>query len=191
MGDQDKVNNKIEDIGGQAKEKIGQATGDEELEAPGSRRPGQGRHQAGRREGQGRVQELASPDLEAPRDPLDRRGASLCSVGCAGRLNDSAGRAAPRWYEAIRRTSRVSFAIARHGLDCCDRLWTLCSTRAAARPAERPRPRHNDGSGRSPLAMRRGGMCRMISGPRCAGSSPMPDRGGAPSSGARLVRRSG
>jgi uncharacterized protein YjbJ (UPF0337 family) len=35
MGDQDKVNNKIEDIGGQAKEKIGQATGDEELEAQG------------------------------------------------------------------------------------------------------------------------------------------------------------
>jgi uncharacterized protein YjbJ (UPF0337 family) len=35
MGDQDKVNNKIEDIGGQAKEKIGRATGDEELEAQG------------------------------------------------------------------------------------------------------------------------------------------------------------
>jgi uncharacterized protein YjbJ (UPF0337 family) len=35
MGDQDKVNNKIEDIGGQAKEKIGQATGDEDLEAQG------------------------------------------------------------------------------------------------------------------------------------------------------------
>ncbi len=35
MGDQDKVNNKLEDIQGQAKEKIGQATGDEELEAQG------------------------------------------------------------------------------------------------------------------------------------------------------------
>ena len=35
MGDQDKVNNKIEDIGGQAKEKIGRATGDEDLEAQG------------------------------------------------------------------------------------------------------------------------------------------------------------
>jgi uncharacterized protein YjbJ (UPF0337 family) len=35
MGDQDKMNNKIEDIRGQAKEQIGKATGDEELEAQG------------------------------------------------------------------------------------------------------------------------------------------------------------
>jgi uncharacterized protein YjbJ (UPF0337 family) len=35
MGDQDKMNNKLEDIGGQAKEKIGQVTGDEDLEAQG------------------------------------------------------------------------------------------------------------------------------------------------------------
>jgi uncharacterized protein YjbJ (UPF0337 family) len=35
MGDQDKLNNKLEDIGGEAKEKIGQATGDKDLEAQG------------------------------------------------------------------------------------------------------------------------------------------------------------
>ena len=35
MGDQDKLNNKIEDIRGEAKERIGRATGDEELEAQG------------------------------------------------------------------------------------------------------------------------------------------------------------
>ncbi len=35
MGDQDKMNNKIEDIGGKAKEQVGKVTGDEELEAQG------------------------------------------------------------------------------------------------------------------------------------------------------------
>jgi uncharacterized protein YjbJ (UPF0337 family) len=35
MGDQDKMNNKLEDIGGQAKEQVGKVTGDEDLEAQG------------------------------------------------------------------------------------------------------------------------------------------------------------
>ncbi len=37
MGTDDKVDNKVEELGGKAKEKIGQATGDEELEAQGDR----------------------------------------------------------------------------------------------------------------------------------------------------------
>jgi uncharacterized protein YjbJ (UPF0337 family) len=37
MGNDDKVNNKVEEIGGQAKEKIGDATGDESLQAQGER----------------------------------------------------------------------------------------------------------------------------------------------------------
>jgi uncharacterized protein YjbJ (UPF0337 family) len=35
MGTDDKVNNKAEELKGKAKEKVGQATGDEELEAEG------------------------------------------------------------------------------------------------------------------------------------------------------------
>jgi uncharacterized protein YjbJ (UPF0337 family) len=37
MGADDKTNNKIEDIQGQAKEKVGQATGDDELRRQGER----------------------------------------------------------------------------------------------------------------------------------------------------------
>jgi uncharacterized protein YjbJ (UPF0337 family) len=35
MGDEDKMKNKVEDIGGQAKEQVGKVTGDEDLEAQG------------------------------------------------------------------------------------------------------------------------------------------------------------
>ncbi len=35
MGNDDKTQNKVEEIGGQAKEKIGQATGDDNLERQG------------------------------------------------------------------------------------------------------------------------------------------------------------
>ena len=35
MGTDDKIDNKVEEFGGKAKEKVGQATGDEELEAQG------------------------------------------------------------------------------------------------------------------------------------------------------------
>jgi len=35
MGNDDKTQNKVDEIGGQAKEKIGQATGDENLERQG------------------------------------------------------------------------------------------------------------------------------------------------------------
>jgi len=37
MGQDDKTNNKVEEIGGSAKEKIGAATGDEALERQGER----------------------------------------------------------------------------------------------------------------------------------------------------------
>ena len=37
MGQDDKTNNKVEEIGGSAKEKIGAATGDEALEHQGER----------------------------------------------------------------------------------------------------------------------------------------------------------
>ena len=36
MGTDDKIDNKAEELGGKAKEKVGQATGDEELEAQGN-----------------------------------------------------------------------------------------------------------------------------------------------------------
>jgi len=35
MGTDDKIDNKAEELGGKAKEKVGKATGDEELEAQG------------------------------------------------------------------------------------------------------------------------------------------------------------
>ena len=35
MGTDDKIDNKVEELGGKAKEKVGRATGDEELEAQG------------------------------------------------------------------------------------------------------------------------------------------------------------
>ena len=35
MGTDDKIDNKAEELGGKAKEKVGRATGDEELEAQG------------------------------------------------------------------------------------------------------------------------------------------------------------
>ena len=35
MGIDDKINNKMEDLGGKAKEGVGRATGDEELQAQG------------------------------------------------------------------------------------------------------------------------------------------------------------
>ena len=35
MGTDDKIDHKVEELGGKAKEKVGQATGDEELEAQG------------------------------------------------------------------------------------------------------------------------------------------------------------
>lgn len=37
MARDEKIDNKVEELGGKAKEKIGQATGDEELEAQGER----------------------------------------------------------------------------------------------------------------------------------------------------------
>jgi uncharacterized protein YjbJ (UPF0337 family) len=37
MGTDDKMDHKLEELGGKAKEKVGQATGDEELEAQGDR----------------------------------------------------------------------------------------------------------------------------------------------------------
>ena len=37
MGTDDKINNKIEDLGGKAKEAVGSATGDEALEKQGDR----------------------------------------------------------------------------------------------------------------------------------------------------------
>lgn len=37
MGTDDKMDHKVEELGGKAKEKVGQATGDEELEAQGDR----------------------------------------------------------------------------------------------------------------------------------------------------------
>ncbi|MHA6625064.1 CsbD family protein [Pseudonocardia sichuanensis] len=37
MGTDDKMDHKLEEFGGKAKEKVGQATGDEELEAQGDR----------------------------------------------------------------------------------------------------------------------------------------------------------
>ena len=58
MGIDDKINNKMEDLGGKAKEGVG--TRDRRRGAPGAGRgrPGQVRPEAGRREGQGRLQEL-------------------------------------------------------------------------------------------------------------------------------------
>ncbi|MFD1529151.1 CsbD family protein [Pseudonocardia aurantiaca] len=35
MGTDDKIDNKVEELGGKAKEKVGEATGDEELETQG------------------------------------------------------------------------------------------------------------------------------------------------------------
>ena len=37
MGTDDKMDNKLEELGGKAKETVGRATGDEELEAQGDR----------------------------------------------------------------------------------------------------------------------------------------------------------
>jgi uncharacterized protein YjbJ (UPF0337 family) len=37
MGTDDKMDHKLEELGGKAKEKVGEATGDEELEAQGDR----------------------------------------------------------------------------------------------------------------------------------------------------------
>jgi len=37
MGHDEKIDHKLEELGGKAKEKIGEATGDEELEAQGDR----------------------------------------------------------------------------------------------------------------------------------------------------------
>ena len=54
MGFDDKVENKGEELKGQAKEAAGAVTGDDELKNEGTRRPGRVLGQAGRREGQGR-----------------------------------------------------------------------------------------------------------------------------------------
>jgi uncharacterized protein YjbJ (UPF0337 family) len=40
VSNQDKADNKLEDLGGKAKEKVGHATGDSELEAQGERDQG-------------------------------------------------------------------------------------------------------------------------------------------------------
>lgn len=57
MGVGDKIENAAEKAGGKGKEAAGAATGDESLRTEGPERPGQRRSEAGRREGQGRLQE--------------------------------------------------------------------------------------------------------------------------------------
>ena len=59
MGADDKTQNKVEEIRGDAKERIGGATGDDELRREGKRDQTEAEPQAGRREGQGRLQELS------------------------------------------------------------------------------------------------------------------------------------
>ena len=68
MGNDDKVANKGEGLLGKAKEKLGDATDNQRPAGRGQEGPEQGRPQAGRREGQGRVQGLTSrpPDRAAP-----------------------------------------------------------------------------------------------------------------------------
>ena len=56
MSGMDKAKNKVEELGGKGKEAAGDATGDRDLAGGGQGRPGQRQPQAGRREGQGRLQ---------------------------------------------------------------------------------------------------------------------------------------
>ena len=59
MGNDDKIANKTDSAVGKAKEKLGDATGNERPRGRGQEGPEQGRPQAGRREGQGRLQALS------------------------------------------------------------------------------------------------------------------------------------
>ena len=58
MSGVDKAKNKAEELGGEAKEKIGKATGNQRLEDEGHVDQASRQPQAGRREGEGRVQGL-------------------------------------------------------------------------------------------------------------------------------------
>ena len=60
MSAEDKVKNTAETAKGKAKEGVGTATGNESLKGRGPRRSDQGRPQAGLRENQGRLQEVAN-----------------------------------------------------------------------------------------------------------------------------------
>ena len=60
MGVGDKIENMKDDLAGKGKEAAGKATDNERLEAEGRVDQSAGRHQAGRREGQGRLQELTA-----------------------------------------------------------------------------------------------------------------------------------
>ena len=77
MGAEDKVRNKAEELTGKGKETLGEAVGDEQMETEGTRRTGEGRPQAGRREGEGRLRGLTAALLPGhrrlPRPSLGRR----------------------------------------------------------------------------------------------------------------------
>ena len=69
MATEDKARNKVTEMKGKAKEETGQAT---RQRADGSRRqgrPGQGQPQAGRRKGQGRLQEVTDPGSPGAASP--------------------------------------------------------------------------------------------------------------------------
>ena len=55
MGNQDKLENAADEKVGEAKEALGKAKDDEDLESRGQGRPEQGQPQAGRRKGEGRL----------------------------------------------------------------------------------------------------------------------------------------
>ena len=58
MSNEDKVKNKIEDLGGRAKEAIGKATGDHDTRERRPGRPGEVQPERRRREGERRIQEV-------------------------------------------------------------------------------------------------------------------------------------
>ena len=80
MGLGDKIENMKDDLVGKGKEAAGKATDDERLEAEGRVDQSEGRPQAGRREGQGRLQELTHRTHEGPH-PQRGGGPSSCRAG--------------------------------------------------------------------------------------------------------------
>ena len=87
MSDENKLHNKVEELGGKAKEALGDATDDRDLQAAGSEGPDEGQPQAGRREDQGRLQVGRRPlhcgcctCIAGPATPAMREQHPQCAV---------------------------------------------------------------------------------------------------------------
>ena len=144
----DKMKNKAEELGGKGKEAVGDATDDRDLQAEGTGRPDQGQPQAGRREGQGRLQ-VGRPTphcgcvraLRVLQHPRARTTPAMC---CQRRVRRA--RTAGRRGRSAAIQSRSSSSSAR------SHRSSACSCATGAPPADRA---HHTRSVDAPAARRR------------------------------------